>query len=77
MKKTFYNRIEVDPAIMVGKPVFKGTRLPVHIVLDLMGDGITYEKIMEMYSDLTLEDIMAAIKFASSILARREFHETA
>ncbi|MCU0287321.1 MAG: DUF433 domain-containing protein, partial [Acidobacteria bacterium] len=40
---------------MVGKPVFKGTRIPVYIVLDLIGDGISYNEIIKMYPDLTIE----------------------
>ncbi|HLP46726.1 MAG TPA: DUF433 domain-containing protein [Candidatus Kapabacteria bacterium] len=77
MKRTYFGRILVDPEIMVGKPVFKGTRIPVYIVLDLIGDGISYNEIIKMYPDLTIEDINASIKFASLILDRREFHETA
>lgn len=77
MKRTYFDRILVDPEIVVGKPVFKGTRIPVYIVLDLIGDGISYNEIIKMYPDLTIEDINAAIKFASLILDRREFHETA
>jgi len=77
MNRTYFDRIVVDPEIMVGKPVFKGTRIPVYIVLDLIGDGISYNEIIKMYPDLTAEDINASIKFASLILDRREFYETA
>ena len=62
MKETYFNRITVDPEIMVGKPVFKGTRIPVNIVLDLIGDGISKKRIMEIYPDLTGADLKAAIK---------------
>lgn len=67
MKRTYFDRIIVDPEIMVGKPVFKGTRIPVYIVLDLIGDGISYNEIIKMYPDLTTEDINASVKFASLI----------
>lgn len=77
MKRTYFDRIVVDPEIMVGKPVFKGTRIPIYIVLDLVGDGISYNEIIKMYPDLTVEDLNASIKFASLILDRREFYETA
>jgi uncharacterized protein (DUF433 family) len=77
MKRTYFDRIVVDPEIMVGKPVFKDTRIPVYIVLDLIGDGISYNEIIKMYPDLTTEDINASVKFASLILDRREFYETA
>ncbi|MDQ1352267.1 MAG: hypothetical protein QG657_2573 [Acidobacteriota bacterium] len=77
MKRIYFDRILVDPEIMIGKPVFKGTRIPVYIVLDLIGDGISYNEIIKIYPDLTVEDINASVKFASLILDRREFHETA
>jgi uncharacterized protein (DUF433 family) len=77
MEKTYFDRIVINPAIMLGKPVFKGTRIPIDIVLDLIGDGIKEEKILRIYPDLIPEDLKAAIKYASYILGRREFYETA
>jgi len=77
MKKTYFNKILVDPEIMIGKPVFKGTRIPVYIVLDLIGDGISEGKILKIYPDLTKGDIKAAIKFASLMMDRRVLYETA
>lgn len=77
MNKIYFDRIVVDPEIMVGKPVFKGTRIPVYIILDLIGDGVPEEEIIKIYPDLTKEDIKTSIKFASQIMARREFYETA
>ena len=56
-------RITIDPKIMVGKPVVKGTRIPVYVVLNLLGDGYTHKEIIEDYPDLTKQDILAAIKF--------------
>ncbi len=60
-----YDRITVDPNIMVGKPVIKGTRIPVYVILNLLGEGCTFEEIIKEYPDLTKEDIFAAIKFAA------------
>lgn len=77
MRKIYFDRIVVDPEIMVGKPVFKGTRIPVYIILDRIGDGVLEEEILKIYPDLTREDIKTSIKFASLIMARREFYETA
>lgn len=77
MKKIYFNKILVDPEVMIGKPVFKGTRIPVYIILDLIGDGISEGKILEIYPDLTGEDIKAAIKFASLMMDRRVLYETA
>ena len=77
MQKIYFDRIAVDPEIMIGKPVFKGTRIPVYIILDLIGDGVSKEEITRIYPNLTEKDINAAIKFASLMLDRRELYETA
>ena len=58
-------RIIIDPKIMVGKPVIKGTRIPVYIVLNLLGEGYSFKEIIEGYPDLTKQDILAAVKFAA------------
>lgn len=58
-------RITIDPKIMVGKPVIKGTRIPVYVILNLLGEGCSFEKIIKMYPDLTKEDILSAIRFAA------------
>lgn len=61
-------RITIDPKIMVGKPVIKGTRIPVYVVLNLLGDGYTQKEIIDDYPDLTKQDLLAAIKFAAQDL---------
>lgn len=65
-------RITIDPKIMVGKPVIKGTRIPVYVILNLVGGGYSYEKIMKEYPDVEREDILAAIKFAAQFTAFEE-----
>lgn len=77
MKRIYFERIAVDPEVMVGKPVFKGTRIPLYIVLDLLGDGVSEDEVIKIYPDLSREDIMASIKFASLVMNRQEFYETA
>jgi len=64
------DRIVVDPEICFGKPVIEGTRIPVHLVLELLGDGVTPDEIMKKnyYPCLTKEDILACIRFASSFI---------
>ncbi|MBI2173520.1 MAG: DUF433 domain-containing protein [Candidatus Aenigmarchaeota archaeon] len=64
-KLTEHSRIDIDPKIMVGKPVIKGTRIPVYVILNLLGEGYTFEEIIKDYPDLTKEDILAALKFAA------------
>jgi len=65
--ENYHERIEINPKILLGKPVFKGTRIPLYVVLDLLAEGMTIQKIIEYYPDLTEDDIKAAIRFASDI----------
>jgi len=68
-------RIIVDPNICFGKPVVEGTRIPVHMVLELLGEGITPKEIIEKYySHLSEEDILACVRYANSIIQEEEIH---
>jgi len=64
---TTHERIEINPEIMGGKPVIRGTRVPVEIVLRKLGAGMTPEAIMADHPRLTVEDIRAAQGFAQTI----------
>jgi uncharacterized protein (DUF433 family) len=57
-------RIILDPQIMVGKPVIKGTRITVELILGLLGQGATCEDILRGYPHITKEDIYACLQFA-------------
>jgi len=59
------NRISIDPKVLCGKPVIKGTRISVSLILELLGSGYTVEKILAEYPSLTKKDVLAAAKFAS------------
>jgi uncharacterized protein (DUF433 family) len=61
-------RIAIDPKVMVGKPVIKGTRLTVDHVLNLLAHGSTTAEVVGEYKDLTPEDIRACILFAAKLL---------
>ncbi len=63
------NRIEINPKIMVGKPIIKGTRITVQNILELLGSDETYQNILEAYPNLKVEDIRACIQFASRVVA--------
>ncbi len=67
--------IEINPKILCGKPVIKGTRIPVYLILELLAAGYDFERIMETYPDLKREDIEAAIEYASEILKGEEVIE--
>jgi uncharacterized protein (DUF433 family) len=66
------NRIEINPAVMVGKPVIRGTRIPVELILRKLADGMTEADLLDAYPRLTREDIQAALAYAADSLA----HET-
>lgn len=62
-----HERIEINPAIMDGKPVIRGTRVPVELVLRELGAGMTPEAIMAEHPRLTSDDVRAALIFAANI----------
>jgi uncharacterized protein (DUF433 family) len=67
------DRIALDPQVMVGKPVVRGTRLTVDFILGLLAHGAPVEEILEEYGGLEREDILACLLFASRSLASTEF----
>jgi len=67
-----YQRIELNPDIMDGKPVIRGTRVPVELVLRKLGAGMSPEAILSDHPRLTLDDIHAAQAFAADYLADEE-----
>ena len=63
-----HDRITVDPKVLVGKPVIKGTRIAIEFVVDLLGRGWTTEQILREYDHLTPDDIQACLAYASEVL---------
>lgn len=72
MPDKFLERIEVNPEVMLGKPVIKGTRVPVELILRKLSEGATESDLLDGYPRLTKLDIQAALAYAASTLA----HET-
>ena len=66
-------RITVNPKVMVGKPVIKGTRLTVEYILNLLAHGATVVEIISEYKGLTQDDIQACILFATKSLESTTF----
>ncbi len=64
------NRIEINPKILIGKPIIKGTRIPVTLVLNLLAKGFTIERIMRAYPNLKRGDVLAAIRYSESRIKR-------
>lgn len=65
---TWNERIVIDPRILTGKPVIKGTRLAVEFILELMGQGWTEEQIIAEYPGVTHDDILACLRYACETL---------
>lgn len=66
-------RIVLDPKVMTGKPVIRGTRLTVEYILNLLAHGATVEEVLEEYDGLTREDIRACLLFATKSLESSVF----
>lgn len=64
--------VEINPDVMLGKPVIRGTRIPVELILRKMSEGATIEDLLDAYPRLTREDIQNAFAYAASALS----HET-
>ena len=65
----FPARVEANPAVMMGKPCIKGTRIPVYLVLEKMAAGETLEQLLEAYPQLAREDLNACLEYAAAIAA--------
>lgn len=63
------SRISIDPKVMAGKPVIRGTRIPVEIIVRMLAQGIPEQEILKEYPRLKTDDIRAALAYAAQILA--------
>ncbi|NHJ84799.1 MAG: DUF433 domain-containing protein [Asgard group archaeon] len=72
-QKELLERIIVNPKIMTGKPVIKGTRLTVQFILSLLANGMEITEILEEYPGLVKEDILACLLYASETLEDTTF----
>jgi uncharacterized protein (DUF433 family) len=61
--------IEVNPRILGGKPVIRGTRIPVYLILELLSAGYDFKRILRAYPTLKEEDVKAAVEFTTMIFA--------
>jgi uncharacterized protein (DUF433 family) len=68
----FTDRIEINPRVMLGKPVIRGTRIPVELLLRKLSEGASEADLLDGYPRLTREDIHAAMRYAADILAHEE-----
>ena len=66
------NRIEVDTKIMFGKPVIRGSRLTVELILEKLANGYTDEQVIEAFPFLVVEDIRASLLYAAKVISLEE-----
>ncbi len=69
---TVHERIDVNPQVMQGKPVIRGTRVPVELILRKLGEGATDADVLDGYPQLTVEDIRAAVAYAADVVAHED-----
>ena len=67
-----YDRIEANPEVMLGKPVIRGTRITVELILRKLSEGATEQELLEAYPPLESEDIRAAIAYAADTVSHEE-----
>jgi uncharacterized protein (DUF433 family) len=71
-------RIEINPNIHFGKPCIAGTRIPVQNVLELVREGIPFDKIIQdYYPDIQIEDVRACIQYAIEVVTAEDIHVAA
>jgi uncharacterized protein (DUF433 family) len=68
------DRIEINPKVLVGKPVIKGTRIAVEFLVELLAEKWTNEQILRNYPHLTEDDITAALHYAAEVLKLERVH---
>ncbi len=70
----YQDRIIVDPEILVGKPVVKGTRIPVELVLKRLAQDLDLRTLLEAYPRLTLDDVRACLEYAQALVEGEEVY---
>ena len=68
------SRIEINPGVMLGKPVIRNTRIPVELVLRKLADGAIVEELLEAYPRLSADDIRACLAYAADAIAHEDVH---
>jgi uncharacterized protein (DUF433 family) len=69
---TVHDRIDLNPKVMLGKPVIRGTRIPVELIVRKLSEGADEKALLEAYPKLTADDVHAALRYAADSLAHEE-----
>jgi uncharacterized protein (DUF433 family) len=73
-KDNWEDRIEMNPRVLTGKPVVRGTRLAVEFIIGLLAGGWSEEELLRNYPRLTHEDVLACLKYAQTLLEEMKFY---
>ncbi len=71
--KTHQDKIEINPDVMLGKPVIKGTRITVELIIRKLGEGAAFEDLLDAYPNLKKDDIQAALLYAAEYIGNEMF----
>jgi uncharacterized protein (DUF433 family) len=74
IQRSLQDRITIDPDILVGKPIVKGTRISVELVLDRLAAEPDFDVFFENYPSLTVDDVRACLAYASAVIAGEEIY---
>lgn len=75
MTMSYIERIECNHNIVLGKPVIKGTRIPVEIILKKLSEGQTIEDLLEAYIHIEKEDILACLEYSAEVISSEQLIE--
>ena len=70
------DRITADPGVLVGKPVIKGTRLAVELIIGLLADGWSEQQVLDNYPGIAHEDITACLRYANELVKSERVYQT-
>lgn len=73
---TWQDRITVDPKVLVGKPVVKGTRLAVEFIIELLANGWSEAQVLDNYPGLTHDDVSACLRYANELVKSERVYQT-
>lgn len=73
---SYLDKIEINPRVCNGKPVIKGTRIPITVILEQVAEGETWQDLLSGYPELCLEDIKATLQYARMTLEHSELKAT-
>jgi uncharacterized protein (DUF433 family) len=72
----YKERITASASVMLGKPVIRGTRVTVALLLGKLSEGVTIQELLEAYPHLAKEDILAALSYSADVISREELIES-